>query len=302
VKANCPAPICRPETQYMWPWMPEPGILVSLATGSLEQAPRWETARRSRKKRFPFRLYDALMSSMDADEAWRALMAQLDETTKQSYHRLTVHFKGQPPSLDSVSSIDQMVKLVKEQGTRNKVQRVLSELLVCSLFFEVRSFPRWDGRRYHCVGSIRCRLAGSVFVSILARLHHCKMTYFCGSSNLNLSPSEEVICEECSRYCVAVRFIVNSLDQPISLSLRLGDNERPRLGGFPHPLQWFLDQQGLGNVGENGWQGIPPRVPCKACDRRIDRKWDLIPRNQDLIPQKRDLIPIWRYRKRVRFI
>jgi hypothetical protein len=294
LKANCPAPICRRETRYMWPWMPEPGILISLATGSHERGHHWEVARHTRRSGFIGRLYSAFMSSMDADIAWGELLAQLDESTKESFYRLTVDFKGQLPFLSSVSSMDQMIRLVNEQGTGNQVRRALSALLVSSLFFEVQFISRRANESYHCLGTLRCRIAGLVFISILTRLHPYKMTYFYGSTDLGLSPSEQAVCEICSRYCLAVQFTVKNLDEPITLSLRLGDDLQPRLGGFPHPLRWFLQQQGLDTLGGND---LPARAPCKSCDRNADRR-----KMDPTTPRKRDLIHTWGYQKRVRFI
>jgi hypothetical protein len=287
LKHNNPAPICRAETQFMWASRPVPGTLISLGTGKA-------VGRRHRRRRFwargfAFRLYDSFMASMDAEQAWRELLGQLDGVNKRHYHRLDVTFPRQEPLLNAAAEVKWMTDLV-DQTAQAQVLPALTSLLLASLFFELSSPPRWEDGRFHCIGTIRCRLRGSTLVDILSRLHPQASTYVLGAVRLNASPFDGATCDHCSRYCVPVRFCAEALDSPIALSLELNKNQLQPLGGFPLSLRWLLDRQALELAGcAINSDGLPARTECKSCDKRIHRKSALAQLNTS-------------YRKRVRFI
>ncbi|KAI9039861.1 patatin-like phospholipase family protein [Aspergillus affinis] len=294
LKCNNPALICRSEIQSLWPSRPEPGALISLGTGSaaLDRRPS-TTRRRDRRQRwasgFAFRLYDSFMASMDAEQAWRGLLGQVDEASRQKYHRLNVEFPDKEPLLNAAEKVQWMVTLA-DQEARVKTPSALTSLLLASLFLELSLAPRWEDGHYHCNGAIRCRLPGEILVKTLRKLHPDASTYIMGGDQLSISPYEDAICQSCERYCVPIRFTVKELDSPISLSLQLTRFHTQRLGGFPSTLRWFLDRQGLDTVGHTAnLRNLPTRAPCKSCDVRVNRKSALIQLHRQ-------------HKKRVRFI
>lgn len=256
----------------MWHHGAKPAALISLGTGC-SVAPKSHARRRhvGRKRGFAFRLFDSFMASLDAEDAWRELLPQVPPSRRSNYHRLNVNFPGSVPLLNAAGSVKWMTDLV-DQVAGITVTPALSSLLLASLFFELCATPLWQDGYYHCVGVIRCRLRGPAVVDALRRLHPQASTYVCGADTLNVSPFDKALCGECSRYCVPVRFAVKTPDSPIRLSLQVdGDNLR-LLGGFPLPLRWFLERQGLTLVGQHIGPLPPGRSNCKSCDMRIYRK------------------------------
>ncbi|KAH8431681.1 patatin-like phospholipase family protein [Aspergillus melleus] len=295
LKYNNPAPVCRSELQFMWSSRSEPGIMVSLGTGSaaLDRLPA-TSHHRDRRRRWPsgfaFRLYDSLMASMDAEQAWRGLLGQVEETARQNYRRLNVEFPGKEPSLNAVEKVQWMTNLADNKA-KVEVPAVLTSLLLASLFFELSCAPRWVDGHYHCSGTIRCRLPGQTLVEALRGLHPeaSASTYVMGMDRLGISPYDEAVCRRCTRYCVPIHFVVRELDSPIVLSLQLTRTHRENLGGFPLTLRWFLDQQGLDAVGHtSSLPRLPAHTGCKSCDARVQRKSALQPHS--------------RHKRRVRFI
>lgn len=242
---------------------------------------------RSQKRGFAFRLFDFWMASLDADEAWRSFVGELDEMSRQRCHRLDVVIPGPTPRLNSDGEVRRMTNLV-DQVAMDQVRPALTSLLLTSLFVELSSHPHQEDGRYHCTAVIRCRVKGDVFVDIVRRLYPQASTYLLGTDTLGASPYEDAVCGNCSRYCIPVRFTVKDLDREICLSIKLDTKRVQLLGEFPRSLQWFIDQQGLNPIRRA--ECLPARTECKSCDLRIHRKKSSLAQAS------------WRHRKRVRFI
>ncbi|KAL4889165.1 hypothetical protein BDV59DRAFT_205438 [Aspergillus ambiguus] len=268
LKHNNPAGICVVETRSMWPSAPEPATLISLGTGRPRQ-PHGQR-RRTWTRGFAFRLYDFIAEAMDADEGWKKLLAQLDETKRRTYHRLDVTFPDQVPLLNAVGQVQWMTDLV-DGVAAGLVRSALTSLLLASLFLELAAVPTWEDGYHLCLGTIRCRARGRAFVDALGRLHPRASTYTLVGQSLGASAREDAVCPECGRYCVPVRFALRGPDTPISLSLKLDEERTELLGGFPRSLRWFLEQQGMDLTGHE-WSQAPARSECKSCDLRTYRK------------------------------
>ncbi|PYH40085.1 patatin-like phospholipase family protein [Aspergillus saccharolyticus JOP 1030-1] len=283
LKHNNPALICRAETQLMWTTSPVPGTLVSLGTGKTAGQ-----LRRSRPRGFAFRLYDSFLASMDAEQAWDDLLGQLDQLDRRNYYRLNVTFPNREPLLNAVTQVEWMQRLA-DDSAKVHVPNVLSSLLIACLFFELSSPPQLVDGRYHCHGVIRCRLRGKQWIETFGRLHPEASAYLLGKSQLDASPFNDAICTSCARYCVPIRFILNSLDSTIVLSLDLGENQVRHFGGSPLSLRHIVQRLGLDLIGCSRLAKFPARSECRACDLRIHRK--AAPGSQRSS-----------YKKRVRFI
>ncbi|KAF3484286.1 uncharacterized protein GIQ15_03610 [Arthroderma uncinatum] len=162
LKCPNPAALCRSETPRMWPWEPELGVLLSLGTGvgvpappshdgqGAEDTSEGSPARRAKDK-FPFRLFHRLMSSMDGGAAWEALMSQLDRETREYCFRLDTLIPGEVPPLDSVESVNGLIKLAGEQGVGEVGRRALRALLAASFYLRLADIPRKENTYFRCV-------------------------------------------------------------------------------------------------------------------------------------------------------
>ncbi|GLA67341.1 hypothetical protein AtubIFM54640_010321 [Aspergillus tubingensis] len=283
LKHNNPALICRAETPFMWESNPVPGTLISLGTGKAGR-PRRQRWRRG----FAFRLYDSFLASMDAEQAWEDLLGQVDPANRRNYHRLNVTFPDQEPLLNAAAQVEWMTELADKTAER-QVPGALTSLLLASFFFELSSPPCYNDGIYQCCGAIRGRLRGKYLVQALRRLHPQASTFVLGTSRLGVSPFEDVVCCDCARYCVPVKFEVDGLDSNIMLALELHPHQLQPLGGFPLSLRHLVDRLRINMIGCPGLPKLPARTECKSCELRIRRKARPDFENSS-------------YRKRVRFI
>ncbi|KAH8431002.1 uncharacterized protein LDX57_008663 [Aspergillus melleus] len=290
-KFDNPSTLCRSETKFMWPARSEPVCFVSLGTGCpSKDVPRGGHARLNWTRVFASRLKDSFVESTDAEQAWEGLLDQTHPARKKDYHRLNVTFPGQESSSNVSAQVRRMVSLVDETAA-DQVPPALTSVLLASLFLELSSAPRWENGWYYCIGTIRCRIQGLIFVSTLKRLHPRASSYIQDGEVLNISPYDDAICLHCARYRVPVRLAVKSPETQISLSIQLDSlNARP-IAGFPTSLRWLLERQGLDPFGccTTSPQGLLARSECKSCDLKVYRKGSSIQKPTT-------------YRKKVRFI
>lgn len=72
------------------------------------------TRYRPQKRGFAYRLFDFWMASLDAHDAWRSFVGELEESSRQRCHRLDVVIPGQIPHLSSAGEVKWMTKLVDQ--------------------------------------------------------------------------------------------------------------------------------------------------------------------------------------------
>lgn len=205
---------------------------------------------------------------MDGEVAWRDLCDQLDNDMCKSFFRLNISIPGGGPRLDSVDSMDELIRLTCEQGIGTVGRDAISALLAASLFFELVHHPGPDYRQ--CVGCIRSRIPGGGVVRAIMGLHGSEIEYTIDDKPIGNRLSENDMCGSCGRYCLPVRFSIASRATPLRLGLAAG-------GKFyrispPQPVDWYSHQQGLEAEFGLANHGVQPRTWCKTCHRRIARE------------------------------
>ena len=58
---------------------------------------------------------------------------------------------------------------------------------------------------------------------------------------------------------------MRDLADPITISLKNNSRDSRRLSAFPHPISWFIDQQGLDAAFGKADHGIPGAFDCHIC-------------------------------------
>nr|XP_001393324.2 hypothetical protein ANI_1_2628074 [Aspergillus niger CBS 513.88] len=275
LRHNNPVALCRQELQYMWSWQPPLGILISIGTGTRGSRANSPGPERScapaPRSHFVWPVLRSFLETMDGKTLWDRFRNQAAAADQDALSRLDICLAGPEPRLDAAHAMDDLIRQTVEQGVGRQGRQCLLRLLAQSLFFELVSVPERETGTpsYWCVGTIRCRVSGEVFLSAIQRVDACQMDYVVGGKPLGISVTDGATCARCGRYCVPVRFRVRRLSDTVSLSLRLDDGRQVPVGGFPNPMDWFLHRQGLSLADGVTEPGAASRDECVACERRL---------------------------------
>ncbi|KAE8132425.1 hypothetical protein BDV38DRAFT_287741 [Aspergillus pseudotamarii] len=276
LRHNMPAELFQLELQHLWPWQPPLGCLLSIGTGvrdrvHLERSAATPPSSTATHEHFLRPVLSSFMDSMDGAAAWLRFWNQADSSVRDASTRLDVLLTGPEPLLNAAHLMDDLIRQTIKQGVGDCGRQSLIRLLAQSLFFELASAPHAenDGASYRCTGSIRCRVPAETFLGALRRLDNSRKEYVLSGRPLGVSVTEGTICPRCNRYCVPVRFLVSSVDDKITLSIRLADGQRYSIGGFPHPVRWFMHRQGLTPIYGFAGDGVTTRDDCQTCTKRI---------------------------------
>ncbi|GCB20069.1 hypothetical protein AAWM_02954 [Aspergillus awamori] len=259
LRHNNPVALCRQELQYMWSWQPPLGILISIGTGTRGSRANSPGPERScapaPRSHFVWPVLRSFLETMDGKTLWDRFRNQAAAADQDALSRLDICLAGSEPRLDAAHAMDDLIRQTVEQG----------------LFFELVSVPERETGTpsYWCVGTIRCRVPGEVFLTAIRRVEACQMDYVVGGKPLGISVTDGATCARCGRYCVPVRFRARRLSDTVSLSLRLDDGRQVPVGGFPNPMDWFLGRQGLSLADGVTDPGAASRDECVACERRL---------------------------------
>ncbi|KAF3481550.1 uncharacterized protein GIQ15_04309 [Arthroderma uncinatum] len=292
LKCPNPAALCRSETPRMWPWEPELGVLLSIGTGvgvsastggaappsqdgqGAEDTSDGSPARRAKDK-FPFRLFRRLMSSMDGGAAWLELMSQLDRETREYCFRLDTLIPGEVPPLDSVESVDGLMKLADEQELGMVGLKALKALLAASFYLRLSEPPRREDTYFRCVAVVRCRLDNvRVGVDAITRLYGPSVELIIGGERVGFPTSENAACCLCRRYCLPVRFTVRDLGEPLRPALGVAgapEEQFVRLGP-PRSASWYRERQEIGSAFGATGHHSRTATDCEACQLKISGK------------------------------
>ncbi|KUL81600.1 hypothetical protein ZTR_10492 [Talaromyces verruculosus] len=271
---NNPSAVCRQEIECLWPWEPPLGVLLSFGTGYCHNAVRpCATPSRSRPRfrifrRSLVRLFRTLMMSMDGEAAWTLFFRHADDGLRSRLQRLNTILSGPEPTIDAVDRMPSMSEMVWEQGLGPGGFRALCLLLAASLFFTVEKLTRREPGGYFCLGAIRCRLPGMQFLSTMKHLGWTLRGFF-RDGHLMEGDLRDPVCPQCGRLVVPVQFSVPDLQHRVVLSVELHARQLFPIGGFPHPLDWFLQRQGIQAVFGGCDESVNRQV-CPQCQDRID--------------------------------
>jgi hypothetical protein len=219
------------------------------------------------------RLCRAFKSRIDAERAWTRLWNGLPEEARQDYFRLNFTFPGAEPAIDDVDCMEELIKCITTPLHKAQVLKVFSPLLISSLFFELDGMPTYEEGSYHCKGSIRCRSGSVYLIRALTRVHGDVMEFCKDRDNLRCKLDEADICTECYRYRRPVEFLVKSLEDEITLSVKGEKCEGRKISAMPNSIKWFIKKQNLHSPFGSASHGDPGGLRCRACSpNRCKRK------------------------------
>lgn len=219
------------------------------------------------------RLCRAFKSRIDAERAWTRLWNGLPEEARQDYFRLNFTFPGAEPAIDDVDCMEELIKCITTPLHKAQVLKVFSPLLISSLFFELDGMPTYEEGSYHCKGSIRCRSGSIYLIRALTRVHGDVMEFCKDRDNLRCKLDEADICTECYRYRRPVEFLVKSLEDEITLSVKGEKCEGRKISAMPNSIKWFIKKQNLHSPFGSASHGDPGGLRCRACSpNRCKRK------------------------------
>lgn len=229
-------------------------------------SPRAPNFRHVLRDGFIPRLYRSFLSSLDGQGTWRELMNRLDETSRGDYFRLNIAFSGQEPAIDDIECMNDLRASVHLRPRISRDRKsIASALLASAFFFKLSAIPLFKSGVFHCQGTIRCRLQGTVVVQALARIHSSILLFVTDFGTLgHLNPSKDV-CGLCHRYRRHVEFYIRHPSDAMVIYLQSDHHERRKLGGFPQTVDWFIQQQNLDAVFGTANHGAPGRLFCRAC-------------------------------------
>ncbi len=255
------------ECTKIWPPGTPLDVVLSLGTGKEDSlsSPRAPHFRNVLNDGFIPRLCRSFMSSLDGERAWRDLANRLDEDSKADYFRLNVSFPSDEPRLDDVGCMNDLRKSVhlQPEGPRDRT-RIALALLVASFFFELDNLPTFEGGRYFCQGSIRCRNDPRAVIRALNKLYGDQLEFVMETGALGFLSATDV-CATCHLFGKKAQFYVRHLEETVNIHLKVNGLERRKLSGFPHSMAWFVHQQQLDAPFGNAEHSVPGIFRCGAC-------------------------------------
>ncbi|KAL1885228.1 hypothetical protein Plec18167_001885 [Paecilomyces lecythidis] len=260
---NNPVNVALSEARHLWPDDADPDVVVTLGTGSETASQKLSQFRNVVMDGWVPRLYRSMKSSFDGHATWREVMSRLDDGSQKNFFRFDTFLPNGLPAMDNTKCMDDLSSSTRRQSGENYGEAALSLLTSC-LFFRLERVPEYQNGLFHCIGTIRCRAPARSLIKRLVSMEPEQQGFYKDNLNLGLQLSADDICQVCHRYSLPVRFFVRSLEETMTLSLRLGVTAR-RLSAFPSSIQWFVDKQGLNCAFGSSNHGTPFELDCPAC-------------------------------------
>lgn len=257
------------ESRYIWPAIDKPDIVLSLGTGVEKEAlfSRAPNFRNLIQDEFISRLKRSFISLLTGQGPWRELWNRLDDRVREDYFRLNIFFPGEAPPMDDVNHMEELRECVHLQPNGDtECQKVAFALLVSTLFFELNSIPILSNGKYHCQGTIRCRLQGTVICEALTRIHPMTLTFMTDSEVLSYFDPDQDLCRSCHQFKKHVEFVIRHPNESTTLYMQSVLRGKRKISGFPQNMQWFIAQQRLDSPF--GWSSIDYRLDCDGCKKR----------------------------------
>ncbi|KAI9799077.1 MAG: hypothetical protein M1833_004271 [Piccolia ochrophora] len=267
--ANNPTKLILRESKRIWGAGVSPDIVISLGTGSAA-SPKTPCAPNFRdvvKDGFIPRLYRSFLSSLDGQKDWRDLWNSLDDGRRSDYFRLNISLPGQEPELDDTECMQELRELVRVQSEdKREVRDVAWALLASAFYFELAAAPQFRAGLWMCHGFIRCRAVDNTAVlEALESMFPCGLEFMIDDCVSVGQLCRTDLCSTCQAYRKEVVFRVRHLQDPISFYLRYNNAMRRKISGFPHPMEWFVAQQGLSDSFGRADHSAFPHNICRSC-------------------------------------
>ncbi|KAF2812825.1 FabD/lysophospholipase-like protein [Mytilinidion resinicola] len=285
MKNNNPIILGLCESQLIWPGDCKEDIVLSLGTGTeQDQSPHAPHFRHILKDGFIPRIGRYIPSSMDGEVTWNAVISRLDPETRKRYFRFNVHL-NEPAAIDDTSMMPKLREAVNTQPHISRdIQEFVFSLLIASFFFELDCVPQFDNGFYRCEGSIRCRNDSPKVLELLAKLSPRGLDFIIDSTGLGDLEGPADICTQCSRFRKRVIFHVRHPTEIVTIYVRVGHDHRYAIGGFPHSMQWLVQQQYLDSVF-----GLPDHRSSNVGDCERCRAWEL-PMKRNYVSKSSQLV------------
>lgn len=245
-----------------------PDIVVSLGTGTQKASPspRATDFRHVILDGYVPRLWRSYMSSFNGQRIWDELMNSLDVRNRESYIRLNSVLPTDEPAIDDVDRMAEMRESVHVPPMLQDCKKTLYRLLVSAFYFELRSIPEYvrDGR-YHCRGTIRCRLPGTAVFKLLTQCTTSNLAFTNDVETLGYCEGNLDLCSICHRFQKNVEFFIRHPSELVTIYLQSVTQGRRKISAFPQKMQWFQTQQKLDAPFGTAHHWDLQYRACKSC-------------------------------------
>ena len=264
---NNPIDIALWESRKIWGSDTTPDLVLSLGTGTEDEvkSPTAPHFRHVFNDGFIPRLCRSFMAGLDGERVWTELKNRLDENVRSDYFRFNIPLRAIEPSLDNVDQTGELKQCVRLQSSgEHDRKETAGAVLATTFYFELARTPVNEAGQYRCEGTVRCRNNASATINSLRKIHGSHLT-FSTDNEMLVTVKEADICKRCRGYSARVKFHVRYLEDSASIYLNFSPNKKRKIGGFPHPIRWFIQQQGLD--ADFGWpdHGQPSLYACATC-------------------------------------
>lgn len=252
-----PTEIALEECTHVWRSKPRRDIILSFGTGVAPHPARpVDPSRGGFTDSILFRIArwsrSRLSQGLDPQVVHRRVRHTLywhDRPSFDRYFRLNLDLPGPLPRMDDVTCMAPLMTLAAGRSGDPIFQRIKSAMIASSFFFELDRLPTPAnaGRRL-CIGSIRVRGDPTRVLNLLPGGHTARVRFTKDDEDLAVGRASDWLCPTCGRFNLPVRFLVSSMIDPVSISLRLGQGGAHHISGFPQELGWFIREQRLHDV------------------------------------------------------
>lgn len=204
--------------------------------------------RRVWKDGFIPRAIRCLLSSrtLHAQNSCSAFINGINKESRPNY----IRFNPELREMDSEPELDdptQMPQLRREAQTQPLQLKQLT-MWARRFFFALDNEPEYRSGVFVCRGKILSRSKATR--GLLREIRHAYSTpVFMLNSERALGEVTEVdCCAECDVFAKRVVFEVRQRHTPIATTIHCRPNLRRHISAFPAPINWFVEQQQLGEV------------------------------------------------------
>ena len=175
-------------------------------------------------------------------------------------------------AIDDIETMPELRRKVRlHLSTNDDVADVRGAILSTEFFFELDEPPVFERSRYVCRGWIKCKSSNSH--DLLGRV--CELfpaARFVTNNNLFLGRILKAdVCSSCHLYRKRVMFYVRHPSDQVSIFAVLDRLHQRKISGFPHPMSWFVEQQGLNaHFGRHDHRTGQQTLQRGCCDSRTD--------------------------------
>lgn len=119
-------------------------------------------------------------------------------------------------------------------------------LIASSFFFELCCTPKYGrAATYLCEGTIRIKGNPNLVLELLLSLNYPSVEFTSEEDELGEVYLAGAICPTCKMFAQHVQSHVRDRDKPHTIYIKLDEDVRYPISGFPQTMSWFCEKQGL---------------------------------------------------------